>query len=194
MAGSLTPKQQRFVEEYLIEPNATSAYAKAYGAKGAAAESNGARMIRNDKVAEAIRIAQGDRAKRTGVTADRVLEELAVVGFSDPRHYKASGNGLVVLPDAPQSAMRAVSSVKQKIKTDEETGDLVTDLEFKFWDKNSALEKIGKHLGMFVERHQHEVSIGDIRGRVAQTLDAVRRHTDADTYAAIVKEVRPIWK
>lgn len=189
----MTPKQQRFVDEYLIDPNAARAYTAAYGVTGPSAEAAGSRLLRNVKVAEAIRVAQLRRSERTGVTADRVVDELAVIGFSDPRHYATTKTGLALAEQAPEAAMRAVSSVKQWSKIGED-GNEVEAVEYRFWDKNAALEKLGKHLGMFVERHQHEVSVGDIRGRVAQTLDVVKRHSTAEQYATIVRELRPIWK
>jgi len=78
----LPPKQQRFVQEYLIDPNATAAYKRA-GYKvtsDAAAQAAASRLLANPKVAEAIRAALDARAERTEITADWVVKK-AVTTF-----------------------------------------------------------------------------------------------------------------
>lgn len=70
----MTPKQEAFVREYLIDLNATAAYKRAgYVAKGNAAEVNAARLLRNAQVASAIQAGMDERAERTEITADYVL-------------------------------------------------------------------------------------------------------------------------
>ena len=71
----LTPKQARFVEEYLVDLNATQAAIRAgYSAK--TAEVQGSRLLGNVKVAAAIREAQEARSERTGITQDEVIQGL----------------------------------------------------------------------------------------------------------------------
>ena len=73
----LTPKQQRFVEEYLVDLNASAAYQRAgYTARGNAAEADASRLLRNAKVAAAIAAAKAQRSKRTELTADWVVDRL----------------------------------------------------------------------------------------------------------------------
>lgn len=72
MASSLTPKQQRFVEEYLVDLNATGAAIRAgYAESGAHVE--GARLLKNAKVAEAVAKARAERSERTRIDAEWVL-------------------------------------------------------------------------------------------------------------------------
>lgn len=78
--AKLTEKQQRFVDEYLIDLNATQAAVRAgYSAK--TAESQGSRMLRNVKVQQAIAEEMAERSKRTGINQDRVVLELARIAF-----------------------------------------------------------------------------------------------------------------
>ena len=78
----LTAQQQRFVEEYLIDLNATQAAIRAgYSAK--TAEQQGSRLLRNVKVAQAIEAAQVARLKRTEVDADWVLRRLVAEADAD---------------------------------------------------------------------------------------------------------------
>ncbi len=70
--NKLTPKQQRFVSEYLIDLNATQAAIRAgYAKSGASVE--GTRLLANAKVAAAVAAAQAKRSERTEITQDYVL-------------------------------------------------------------------------------------------------------------------------
>ncbi len=75
---SLTPKQARFVEEYLIDLNATQAAIRASYSQRTA-EQQGARLLRNVKVAAAIQKAQEARSERTRIDQDWVIERLVGV-------------------------------------------------------------------------------------------------------------------
>ncbi|QGP80014.1 terminase small subunit [Sphingobium sp. CAP-1] len=82
---SLSPKQQRFVEEYLVDLNATAAYRRAgYAAKGNAAEVNANRLLRNAKVAAAISAAMAARSERTEISQDMVIREWLAIAMADP--------------------------------------------------------------------------------------------------------------
>jgi phage terminase small subunit len=71
--SDLTPKQQRFVEEYLVDLNATQAAIRAgYAPKSAFVQ--GSRLLSNAKVAQAVSDGRAKQAERTGITADYVLE------------------------------------------------------------------------------------------------------------------------
>jgi phage terminase small subunit len=71
----LTPKQERFVAEYLIDLNATQAAIRS-GYSEKTARSQGQRMLTNVDIAAAIARAQGDRTERTNITQDYVLESI----------------------------------------------------------------------------------------------------------------------
>ncbi len=148
----LTNKQQIFVREYLIDLNATAAYKRAgYKAGGNAAEAAASRLLRNVKVAAAVAAAQAERAERVGLTADEVLRELAVLGRSDVWHYEINDGGRVRLAEgAPPEAIRAVSSIKRKVKHTD-TGTEV-ETEIKLWSKPDALRMAAQHLGLLVDK------------------------------------------
>jgi phage terminase small subunit len=85
--SKLTAKQQAFVKEYLVDLNATQAAIRAgYAEKSATVE--GARLLANAKVAEAVSVAQQARSERTEITADMVLQQWWKIATADP-------NGLV---------------------------------------------------------------------------------------------------
>lgn len=153
----MTPKQQRFVDEYLIDLNATQAAIRAgYSARAAAV--TGLRMLRDAKIAAAIAEQQQARSERTQITQDQVLTELLILLKSDVRDFDVDDTGQLTLRDgAADAAWRAVSSVKHRITTRGKGDDAETvrEIEFRLWDKNAALKMAGQHLGMFVERHEH---------------------------------------
>lgn len=85
----LTAKQQKFIDEYLIDLNATRAYKAAYPKckSDEAANAASSRLLRNVKVQEQIAIEQQDIQTRTKITQDRVVQELAKIAFSNATDY-----------------------------------------------------------------------------------------------------------
>ena len=80
----LTAKQQRFVEEYLVDLNATQATIRA-GYSPKRANMIGYENLRKPEIAAAISAAQEERSRRTGITADRILQRLWAIATADPR-------------------------------------------------------------------------------------------------------------
>ena len=166
---ALTPKQKIFADEYLIDLNATRAYKRAYPnvTKEETAAAAGARLLRNVKVEEYIQERMKDREKRTEITQDMVLKELAKVGFFDIRRlFDDSGKPLDITGLDNETAACIVGLEVMDIY--EGTGD---DKEFvgyikkyKLSDKLKALEMIGRHLGMFKDKMdiQHSGQIGGV--------------------------------
>ncbi len=147
-------RQKHFVGEYLIDLNATQAAIRAgYSAKTAA--EIGRQNLRKLEIQEAITAAQVQRARRTQVTQDKVLEELALLDFSDVRHYVIDDLGNLLLSEgAPRQAMRAVSSLKRKVRHigSGEHAEVVYETEVRLWDKVGALRLTAQHLGMLTEK------------------------------------------
>jgi phage terminase small subunit len=159
MAG-LSPKQQRFVEEYLIDLNATAAAGRA----GYKDPNIGRQLITKNNVAAAIAAAQQARSERIQITADRVLQEIALIAFSDlGRVLDFAGDALKLRPpkDIPEAARRALSSIKVK-RYFEGAGDDAVEVEtteFKLWSKDAALEKLLRHLGMLEPKKPLRVDV-----------------------------------
>jgi phage terminase small subunit len=152
----LTPFQRRFVEQYLITPNATEAYRRA-GGTGVSC-TLGPRMLKGQHVSAAVARAQEARSKQTGITQVRVLEETALLAFSDVSHYTVNDDGdLQPTAAAPPGAMRAVSAIKRRIVTygEGEMARTVREIEFKLWNKPEPLRLAGRHVGLFSERMEH---------------------------------------
>lgn len=151
--AKLTPKQARFVQEYLIDLDATKAATRA-GYSARTAKQQGHVLLQKPHVQAAVKAATDARSERTGITADRVLQELARLGFSDLRRAFDEKGNLKRPEEWDDDTAAAIASVEVVTRSIGD-GEVEQVHKIKVWDKNSALEKLGKHLKMFVERHEH---------------------------------------
>ncbi|MCY8867390.1 terminase small subunit [Bacillus spizizenii] len=175
--SKLTPKQKRFVDEYLIDLNATQAYIRAgYKANSeAVAGVEGHKLLKNPKIEQAISEAMEKRSKRTNITADRVLNQLAKYAFADIRDLmtwnEETGRITLLPPDQIDgSIITELTQTVTEVPYGEEMMDKVTT-KVKRGDPLKALELIGKHLGMFDPKNAHinELSKAQIEKMKADT-------------------------
>lgn len=156
---SLTPKQKRFVGEYLIDLNATQAAIRA-GYSQKTAQEQSARLLSNVMVQTELQQAMRRREVRTEITQDKVLRELARIGFADIRKAVKWGDSVAVLnDDTGDTVITHGLALLGSDSIDDETASAIAEvseskhgLKVKFHDKQAALVNIGKHLGMFVEK------------------------------------------
>ena len=143
----MTKKQKRFVEEYLIDLNATQAAIRA-GYSPTTAKEIGCENLTKPNISEAIAKAMAERSRRTGVNQDRVLQELAKIAFAkitdavDPKTATVREDDLA-----------CIQSIKIK------PNEFGTEREIKMYDKRSALVDLGKHLGLFNSDKEQEKPI-----------------------------------
>lgn len=159
MDMALTPKQERFVQEYLIDLNATQAAIRAGYSQKTASET-GYENLRKPQISEKIQEAMKERSERTAITQDMVLKELAKIGFSDLRKALTSNGALIDTQDWDDGFAGAVASVeivkRQSGEYDDDGKPIMDHVhKIKTWDKVSALDKLGKHLGLFPTHHTH---------------------------------------
>lgn len=143
----MTEKQKIFADEYLIDLNATRAYRAAYPSvkKEESAASAAARMLRNVKVAEYIAERMEERQKRTEITQDMVLQELAAIAFARATDYVSVRDGMVQVKDTDQlsdSQIAAITGIKET----------QNGIEVKLGSKEKTLELLGRHLGMWNDK------------------------------------------
>lgn len=116
--NELTAKQRAFVRDYLIDLNATQAALRA-GYSEKTAYASGAENLKKPQIATAIEAAMKNRADRTEITADRVLRELAKIGFADiHRAIKWQGT-LVTEEDNPDGGDTLVTNNVTLVSSDE---------------------------------------------------------------------------
>lgn len=166
---ALTDKQSMFVKEYLIDLNATQAAIRA-GYSPKSAMEQGYQLLQKTSVQEEIQIQMNNRSKRTEITADKVLKELAKLGFSDMRDFASWDSGGVNLMQSTDIEDTAcVSEVSQSATA------FGTNVKIKFHDKKGALELLGKHLGIFVEKLEVSGNMNNNVNISGLSLEELRR-------------------
>jgi phage terminase small subunit len=137
----LTPRKQRFVDEYLIDLDAKHAAIRAGYSRRA--RTYPTRLMREPAILEAIGKAMAARAERTGITRQRVLEEYARIAFADLRGLADWGpEGAAIMEAGTLSDETAAAIAWVGAKT--EGGE--TNLRLKTFDKMKALEALGRLL------------------------------------------------
>jgi phage terminase small subunit len=192
VADKLTNKQQRFVEEYLVDCNATQAAIRSgYSAKtaGAIGEEN----LKKPEIADAIAERRKLLSEKLEITQEMVIAELAKIGFSDIRRavkWFSQTQVAAVDDDDLQASVEegdirfAVANQVELISSaeiDDQTAAAISEismtaqggLKVKFHDKQTALINLGKHLGMFKETIKLDVA------GLADELEAARKRASA---------------
>ena len=106
-------------------------------------------MLANVSVQEAIAKAMAERSKRTGISQDRVIQELARIAFVNPQNV-INPKDASVKADATEDDLACIQSVK--VKTMDGAKGKSVEREVRLNDKMKALELLGKHLGMFKDK------------------------------------------
>lgn len=156
---ALRGKQQRFVDEYLIDRNATQAAIRAgYSAKTATVI--GAENLTKPNIKKAIEIGEAELAERTKITQDKVMKELEKIGFSNMLDYITITNGGDPVTDFSALTRDQAAAISEIVVEEytEGRGDYARNVKrtkFKLSDKRSALVDMGKHLGMFKDHLVH---------------------------------------
>ena len=153
----MTKNQKIFVDEYLIDLNATRAYKVAYpkvkNADTAAVARS--RMLRNVKVQTEINKRMKEREKRTEITQDKVIKELANLAFTDRTDIVTITSGRVIIQDfndlTPEQRA-CIAGVKET----------KFGIEVSFFGKEKALEMLGRHLGMFNDKMEIKAEVKEL--------------------------------
>lgn len=193
---ALTPQQQRFVDEYLIDLNATQAATRA-GYSPDTANQQGSRLLANVGVGKAIADAMEQRSVRTRVTADRVLTELARIGFGDIRSVVAwrantAETGREDEDGTPETrSFNEVELIGSDI-IDHDAAAAIAEisqtkdgaLKVKMHNKVAALQEMGRHLGV-AQRLEHSGP----GGKPIQTITTGMTPKEAaEAYAATLND------
>lgn len=145
MANKLTPKQRRFIDEYLIDLNATQAAIRA-GYSEKTAYSIGVQLLKKLEIQAEIQKRRNRLQNKLEITQERVLQELAAIAFANGADYaKVVNSGLLptveMIPteELPPEKLPAIAGIKAN----------QYGVEVKLHDKVKALELLGKYLGTF---------------------------------------------
>lgn len=168
--AKLTPKQEAFVRAYLETSNASEAYRRAYDVapdcKPNTIEKRACELLKNGKVAGRLEVLQAEIARRHDITVDKIIRELALIGFANMLDYvktQEDGSAYVDLSKLTRDQAAAISEIVSETYLEGKGDEArpVKRTKFKLSDKRAALVDLGKHLGMFPQQvnvtgnHQH---------------------------------------
>jgi phage terminase small subunit len=148
--------QQRFVDEYLLDLNASAAAGRA-GLKGKRLDQAGYALLRKAEVQAAVQALQAKRSERTAITADVVLGELLRIARSDLGAAFDDNGQLKPLKEIPEDVRRAIASVETETRQEvvagsDDEAERITVRKIKFWDKTRSLELLARHLGLLKDK------------------------------------------
>jgi|SRR5665648_7500 len=155
---ALTPKQQAFIENYLIDLNATASAIRAgYAPKNA--DKIGYELLGKTLVKDAIRLAIEERSKRTGITADHVLKEIASIADDDISNYldfRTEKVQVGVEDNNPIYEYKTIADLKDSRTINTKNISEISigkdgQFKFKLYCRDEALVNLGKHLKLFTD-------------------------------------------
>ena len=145
---ALTERQKRFCEEYLIDLNATQAAIRA-GYSPNTANEQGCQLLAKLSIQNEISKEMAERSKRTGFNQDRIVQELARLAFCKITDVADRNGG--IRDDASEDDLACIETIKVK-RSETDNGSLCEEREVKISSKVKALELLGKHLGMWNDK------------------------------------------
>jgi phage terminase small subunit len=158
----MTPKQERFVAEYLIDLNATAA-AKRAGYSDKTARAIGHENLTKPDIAAAVAEGKARQLDSMEVTAERVLRELARLAFSDIRGVFDENGGLLKPHELSDDVARMIASIEVTKERSYKKGDDETVIEYvsrvRTVDKLGALNTLAKHLKLLTDRVEHSADV-----------------------------------
>jgi phage terminase small subunit len=173
-------RYETFAQRYVTHGNASAAAIDAGYSPGTAGQ-QGSRLLKHVQVRRRIHDLQQEAIARNGLNRDRIIQELAGIGFSDPTELFENGDDGVMrvrpVEDWSPAARRAIAGIKTKYypgKYDREGVVIEAEhyvLEFKFWDKTTALVKLGENLGMFAKTVRVKHSLDEAARELKEILD-----------------------
>jgi phage terminase small subunit len=174
--ASMTPKQERFVEEYLVDLNATQAAVRA-GYSARTAREIGRENLDKPDIQAALQTAFAARSQRVEIDQDWVIRRLARIADLDLRKLFTDDGTLRPIQELPEDVAGAISSVDViKRKDDAE------EYRVRLPDRIRALDLLGRHLGMFRDRVE-------VTGRGLETL--LPELTDEELLERFMAKVYP---
>jgi len=143
----LTPKQATFCQEYIVDLNAKRAALRA-GYSKKSADMIGYQLLHKTQVATRIEELRAKQQVRTGISADRALKEAARLAFFDIRKLCDESGNPIPVQDLDDDTAAAIQGLELATEKGGEEG-LTTVRKYRVSDKNAALDRVFKHLGLF---------------------------------------------
>lgn len=162
------PSRERFVDEFMIDRNATQAAIRA-GYSEKTAGSAGHRLLKTAEILAEINRRGAEQSQRLGVTADRIMQEYERLAMYDPLDFFNADGSMKALADIPEDARRAIGGIEIRELKESETDESVIYAslkKIKLSDKKGALDSLAKIMGLMKDRVEitGEVTLGKLLG------------------------------
>ena len=167
--NTITPKQKRFCEEYLVDLNGTQAAIRA-GYSPKTADRYAGQLLEKTCVQEFIKQRQKALSKRTHITQEKVIGEISKIAFADFTNYADYRTEKTVVDRDEETGepiidYDVVIDVKDSKQVD---GSVISEIgrgkdgtfKFKLHDKVKALDMLARHLGMYKDKVEHSGEVG----------------------------------
>ncbi len=138
-----------FARAYIANGRNATQAAIAAGLSAKTAGSSGQRMLKNVEVAALIAELAAPAAEIAGLTIERTLREVARLAYADPRQMFRADGSLIPIHEMDAEVAATVASIEHETLSGDEDGPSGRTTKLKCWDKNAALEKAMKHLGLY---------------------------------------------
>lgn len=173
------PRHEKFAQARAIGKSVEDAYEIAGYRRSS---SNAARLNGDERVAARIKEIQAEGAEAAAIDITRTLQELVRIGTLDPRRMFDSEGKVKPPKDWDDDLAAAISSIEViPGKSTGQKGRPPNGYKVRFWSKTDALEKIAKHLGMFVDHsvvdvnhHFHDHTEQELQLELASMFNEVR--------------------
>jgi len=192
----LTPKQEAFCQHYVLHNDPYKAYRAAYNSGStdiAGMRANACNLLKKPHIAHRVTQLQGRTARiadtivreaavqeavspveeanaKFDLTAEKVLQELATIGFANVQDYVTVDESGIPMPDFRKVTRKQFAAIGEVTFEDIETGQRTGKrVKFKLLDKKGALVDLGRHLGLFKEDRTVNVNV---HADAASTFDS----------------------
>lgn len=173
--GQLSPKQERFVHEYLVDANgAQAAIRSGYSKKGAKEAAYD--LLQEPHIKAAINELKLKQQERLEISADDILRELFTIATTNLKDAFDENGQLLPIREMPDSIAKAISGL-DVYKDFTEGVEIGETRRVKLWDKIQALTLLGKHLKLFADRVEHVAdtrTVEEIKEEIKRLQDEVK--------------------
>lgn len=172
VGGAKEQAEQRrlaFIEAYIANGGNSTDAAKVAGYSPKTAYSQGGRLLKRVEIQAAIKERQNSLADKHRLTTDSVIAELSKIVHADPRRMFDEAGNLLPPAEWPDDLAGAIAGVDVTTTGGE---IVVTTKKIKLWDKNSAIEKAMKHLGLFEQDNKQRTMLSDLPRELVKEIAA----------------------
>jgi len=160
-AAAMVERERLFIEAYIANGGDGANAARAAGYASSGAKSRARTLLKRSSVIAALAERRDKLARKFELTSEAVIAELSKIVHADPRRLFGADGKMLPMQDWPDDMAAVVASVE----TDELFEGQGNARKFigytkkvRFWDKNSAIEKAMKHLGLYEKDNRQKAS------------------------------------